>query len=119
MLKHIRLIIILTIIPLLLIACGQSENATQETTEGQNDVNEKVETETVRGDGTQEVQEDDEERYERLAAIFDPLGDVPVPEDNPMTEETIELGKTLYFDTRLSGDNKQSCASCHVPNLGW
>lgn len=31
----------------------------------------------------------------------------------------IELGKTLFFDPRLSGSNQISCASCHVPDLSW
>lgn len=31
----------------------------------------------------------------------------------------IELGKTLFFDTRLSGSNQISCASCHTPQLSW
>lgn len=41
-----------------------------------------------------------------------PLGllAVPVPKDNPMTAEKISLGKQLYFDGRLSADNKVSCA---------
>jgi cytochrome c peroxidase len=38
---------------------------------------------------------------------------VPVPEDNPQTHEKIELGKQLFFDTRLSKNNKISCNSCH------
>lgn len=50
-----------------------------------------------------------------------PLGirPVKVPDDNPMTEEKIELGKQLYFDKRLSKDNTISCASCHDPKKGW
>ena len=50
-----------------------------------------------------------------------PLGLKPmkVPEDNPLTEAKIELGKQLYFDTRLSRDNSVSCASCHDPEKGW
>lgn len=50
-----------------------------------------------------------------------PLGlpPVPVPEDNPMTPEKIELGKMLYFDTRLSHDGKISCATCHDPKMAW
>lgn len=46
-----------------------------------------------------------------------PLGlpAVPVPPDNPPTEESIALGKKLFFDTRLSADNTVSCASCHDP----
>lgn len=50
-----------------------------------------------------------------------PLGlkPVPHPKDNQPTPEKIELGKQLYFDARLSSDNTVSCASCHVPKLGW
>lgn len=39
--------------------------------------------------------------------------------DNPLTPEKVALGKQLYFDKRLSGDNTVSCASCHDPNKGW
>lgn len=31
----------------------------------------------------------------------------------------IELGKILFFDTRLSSSNKISCASCHLPEKNW
>jgi cytochrome c peroxidase len=48
-----------------------------------------------------------------------PLPPVPVPRDNPMTPEKIELGKLLYFDPRLSGDGSIACAKCHDPKKGW
>lgn len=51
-----------------------------------------------------------------------PLGlneDLMVPEDNPLTQEKVDLGKLLYFDTRLSADNTVSCATCHHPDKGW
>src|SRR5436190_12172613 len=50
-----------------------------------------------------------------------PLGlkPVPVPADNPLTVEKVELGKLLYFDPRLSCDDTVSCASCHDPKKGW
>ncbi len=50
-----------------------------------------------------------------------PLGlpSVPVPSDNPMTAAKIALGKQLFFDGRLSADNKVSCASCHDPAKGF
>ena len=50
-----------------------------------------------------------------------PLGlpPLPVPDDNPMTAEKVELGKLLYFDTRLSKDGTVSCATCHDPLKGW
>ena len=38
-----------------------------------------------------------------------------VPEDNPMTAEKVELGRHLFFDTRLSVDGSYACASCHQP----
>ena len=50
-----------------------------------------------------------------------PLGlkPLPIPDDNPVTPEKIELGKQLYFDPRLSCDDTTSCASCHDPKKGW
>lgn len=36
-----------------------------------------------------------------------------VPEDNPMSEEKVQLGRHLFYDTRLSGNGTQACASCH------
>lgn len=40
-----------------------------------------------------------------------------IPEDNPMTEEGVELGRMLFYDGRLSGrthqDSLMSCATCH------
>lgn len=42
-----------------------------------------------------------------------------IPADNPLTRAKIELGRQLYFDTRLSSDNTVSCASCHHPDDGY
>jgi len=36
-----------------------------------------------------------------------------VPEDNPMSEAKVELGRFLFYDRRLSGNGQQACASCH------
>lgn len=36
-----------------------------------------------------------------------------IPEDNPLTEEGVELGRRLFYDPILSADNSQSCSSCH------
>lgn len=36
-----------------------------------------------------------------------------IPKDNPLTPEKAELGRFLFYDTRLSGNGTQSCASCH------
>ncbi|MFP2907737.1 MbnH family di-heme enzyme [Pyxidicoccus sp. 3LFB2] len=36
-----------------------------------------------------------------------------VPEDNPMSEEKVQLGRHLFYDARLSGNGTLSCSSCH------
>ncbi|MCG8574975.1 MAG: cytochrome-c peroxidase [Flavobacteriales bacterium] len=46
-------------------------------------------------------------------------GLMPIPADNPMTEEGVELGRLLFFDERLSANNTQSCASCHIPEYSF
>ncbi len=38
-----------------------------------------------------------------------------IPNSNPQTVEGVALGKKLFFDPILSGDNSQSCADCHAP----
>ncbi|CTQ63441.1 cytochrome-c peroxidase [Roseibium album] len=48
-----------------------------------------------------------------------PLGDPPIPADNPQTPEKIELGKMLFFDPRLSGNGAMPCSACHLPDAGW
>lgn len=42
-------------------------------------------------------------------------GEAAAPMDNPTTPAKAALGKLLFFDPRLSGDNRMSCASCHDP----
>jgi len=43
-----------------------------------------------------------------------PLPEQPIaPENNPVTEAKVQLGKTLYFDPRLSKNGERSCNSCH------
>ncbi len=36
-----------------------------------------------------------------------------VPADNPMSEAKFQLGRHLFYDKRLSGNETLSCASCH------
>lgn len=40
---------------------------------------------------------------------------MPVPEDNPLTAEKIDLGQRLFNDRRLSRDGTIACATCHDP----
>lgn len=42
-----------------------------------------------------------------------------IPENNPMSDGKVQLGKLLYFDPRLSKDGSISCASCHNPFHGF
>jgi cytochrome c peroxidase len=53
---------------------------------------------------------------------FPPLGPlpaVPIPTDNPMSAEKVELGKLLFWDSRLGGDASSPCVVCHEPSKGW
>ncbi len=42
-----------------------------------------------------------------------------VPDDNPMSYEKVELGRLLFYDTRLSGNQTFACASCHKQELAF
>lgn len=42
-----------------------------------------------------------------------------VPADNPMTAVKVELGRRLFYDTRLSVNGTQSCATCHKQSLAF
>jgi cytochrome c peroxidase len=41
------------------------------------------------------------------------------PPSNQFTDERELLGRTLFFDPRLSGSQFISCATCHNPGFGW
>jgi len=53
------------------------------------------------------------------AGHLEPFKHTPFPINNPQTQEKIELGKMLFFDRRLSGDGTMSCATCHIPDMGF
>jgi cytochrome c peroxidase len=36
-----------------------------------------------------------------------------VPDENPMNVDKVELGRRLFYDKRMSGNQTFSCASCH------
>ncbi|MCY3624359.1 MAG: di-heme enzyme [Gammaproteobacteria bacterium] len=42
-----------------------------------------------------------------------------VPENNPMTAAKVELGRHLFYDTRLSGNGTQACSRCHQPEFAF
>src|SRR5690606_30864122 len=50
---------------------------------------------------------------ERARPLFGALPPPPENPDNPFTDQKVELGRMLYFDTRLSKNHDLSCNSCH------
>ena len=44
---------------------------------------------------------------------------IPYPDSNPYTAAKDDLGRTLFFDTRLSGSQTHACSTCHDPNRSW
>jgi cytochrome c peroxidase len=47
------------------------------------------------------------------------LGTPTLPYYNPLTVQGVQLGRLLFYDTLLSANNKQSCASCHKQELSF
>jgi len=42
-----------------------------------------------------------------------------LPQNNPLTEEGIELGRYLFWEKALSRNNSVSCGSCHFPDASF
>lgn len=42
-----------------------------------------------------------------------------VPADNPMSSAKVELGRHLFYDSRLSRDDTMACATCHKQELAF
>lgn len=55
--------------------------------------------------------------YPTLFASY--LLPIEEPLDNPTTVEGVQLGRLLFFDTRLSDDGTQSCGTCHMPEYSF
>jgi len=54
--------------------------------------------------------------------MYDLPGELPlplIPDDNPMGISRVELGRRLFYDKRLSGNETQACASCHVQSAAF
>ena len=61
-------------------------------------------------------------RVDSVSSLPGGLGRLPaLPDDpeNPATPAKVELGRQLFEDARLSGDESLSCASCHPKELGY
>jgi len=52
-------------------------------------------------------------------SISERLPKVKLPEDNPLTVEGVELGRRLFHEARLSKNDSQSCATCHVQSKAF
>ena len=55
--------------------------------------------------------------FDRDTGPPSPLGlpSIPFPSDNPYSRASVELGRTLFFDGRLSSNGQVPCAACHQP----
>jgi len=53
---------------------------------------------------------------EKAAAPTEPL--LPLPNSADVNMDKVLLGRSLYFDTALSGDGTVSCATCHMLEHG-
>jgi len=63
-------------------------------------------------EGKQVTLVDLKQRYRRPAAI-------PFPAESGYSKDRELLGRTLFFDPRLSGSNFISCGTCHNPAFSW
>ena len=64
-------------------------------------------------DKKQEKKPEYTELQTKSKTFFGKLPLVAENKDNPITEEKVALGKSLYFDTILSKNKTQSCNTCH------
>lgn len=44
---------------------------------------------------------------------------ISIPDDDPTTQQGVYLGRMLFYETRLSANNKLSCASCHKQEMAF
>lgn len=59
------------------------------------------------------------ERGFRVLASLGLPPSVPVPSQQPFSPDLVELGRELFFDTKLSVSGEVACASCHKPELAF
>lgn len=43
----------------------------------------------------------------------------PIPSANPMTQEKVDLGRLLFYETKLAINGKRACGICHENKLGF
>src|SRR5213594_4403229 len=70
-------------------------------------------------DGAYQPNEPYREGQPRATGLQQPFPAMKSVAENPVTPAKVHLGKLLYFDRILSGDNTISCAHCHHPDFGF
>ena len=48
-----------------------------------------------------------------MLGMFQPIMETADNTENPVTDAKIDLGRMLYYDTRLSKNRSVSCNTCH------
>ncbi|MBE2282756.1 MAG: c-type cytochrome [Prosthecobacter sp.] len=51
---------------------------------------------------------------EAFLPMFQPLPSLAPSPDNEISDAKVDLGRMLYFETRISKNGKMSCNSCHI-----
>ncbi len=62
------------------------------------------------------AEDNDKAQLERARTFFKALPDSVHVDDYPHSKARVELGKSLFFETRVSSDGRLSCAACHNPS---
>jgi cytochrome c peroxidase len=60
---------------------------------------------------------EDENLLKQANKSFGPLPQAMVSDKNPITPEKVQLGKMLFYETRISVDGTVSCSRCHPISL--
>ncbi len=106
---------------LLLLPVAQAQSDAQSFRQGPGDFREGYESADYQTNSTS-LQARRGQEADLLAVLEKPplgLPVIPVPDDNPVTEDKVQLGRKLFFDRRLSANNTLSCAMCHIAEQGF
>ncbi len=110
--------LLLLVLPM---SSGHSQIAAQTPQQGPGDVRDGYESSDFRTRSVS-LQARRGQEADLLANMGTPplgLPVVPVPDDNPLTRDKVQLGRKLFFDRRLSANNTISCAMCHIAEQGF
>lgn len=111
----------LTLLLLPLLATGQAHSNPEKTHQGPGDVREGYERADYQTSSAS-LQDRHGQEADLLAVLEAPplgLPEIPMPGDNPVTADKVQLGRKMFFDRRLSANNTLSCAMCHIAEQGF